>query len=67
MKTYRVSFRIVPNSHPQMSIVFEYIVDAPWYGAAETQAHLILEDDVMALFKIYDEDWIKRVTARRVK
>lgn len=67
IRSYRVSYRIVANSSPRMSVVFTYYVSDRFPWRAEAKASNQLDEDVRRLFGVYDNEWLKRVTVSRIK
>ena len=67
MKTYRVSYRIVPHTVPHAAIVLSYVVDAINEMAAEGSVIEIMIEDIKHLLGYFTNDDLTRITIVRIK
>lgn len=67
MKTYRVSYRLVPNTEPNVSLVLTYVTDDTNEIAARDHTYNMMADSIQDMFSFYDKEWLRRTTIVRVK
>lgn len=67
MFRYKVSYRIVPNTEPALSMVMEYITESSRPSLAIEQTWTMVLSDVASVIGVADVAMITRTTVRRVR